>query len=193
MRTLSLDCGKCKKQLYLPIQEPSLHARCPHCETDIQVEAFPALLQAEAPAQRGEALLVDNESSCFYHPSKKAVVACEECGRFLCSLCEIELDGRRLCSTCIEKAATKGKMERLQNERVRYDDIALTLAVLPLFFFWISFITAPAALFVVIRYWKAPMSLVYRNRWRLVAALIIAGLELTGWGILGIRLLRRLM
>jgi hypothetical protein len=116
-------------------------------------------------------------------------VACEGCGRFLCSLCEIEMSGRRLCATCIERGAAKGKIKRLENTRVRYDDVALSLAIIPIFFIWITFITASAALYVALRYWKAPRSLVRPSRWKFVVAIIFSFLELMGWGYFGVRML----
>jgi len=43
--------------------------------------------------------------------------------------------------------------------------------------FYLTFITAPAALFIAIRYWKAPRSLVHRSQIRLVLAMIFASLQ----------------
>jgi hypothetical protein len=192
MNTFQLDCAKCKKQISLALQESSIQAHCPNCNTQIWTEVFPALFTGTAPGQAGENIAIDTESSCFYHPSKKAAVACQSCGRFLCSLCDVEFNGQHLCSACIEKGATRGKLERLQNERVRYDDIALILAVLPvvlIIFFWISFITAAAAIFITVRYWNAPRSVIYPSKWRFVVAITVASLELAVWGYFGVRLM----
>lgn len=191
MKTFQFDCGKCKRQVSLALPESSVRSQCPNCGTDLAIEVFPALFTGDALGRAGEALIVDDESSCFYHQSKKAVVACEECGRFLCSLCDIEFNGRHLCSACIEKGKTRGKLDRLQTDRVRYDDIALFLSVLPVIFFmfiWVSFITATAAIFISLRYWKAPLSLIYRSRWRFIVAMVLSFIQLMGWGYFGIRL-----
>ena len=74
----------------------------------------------------------------------------------------------------------------MENRRTLYDSIALSLAVLPLviFFFWFfTFVTAPMALFMSIRYWNAPRSIVHRTRIRYVMAMIFATAEIAGWGI----------
>jgi hypothetical protein len=53
------------------------------------------------------------------------------------------------------------------------------LATWPLFiFFYASIFTAPAALYVAIRYWNAPSSLVPRRKWRQMSAILIALAEL---------------
>jgi hypothetical protein len=185
MRLLQLNCGKCKEFLSLPLPEASIHAPCPKCDAEIQVIAFPALVRESAVGQAGKALLVDDESSCFYHPTKKAEVPCDACGRFLCSLCEIDFYGNHLCPICFEKGSQKGKLERLQNKRVCYDELALFLAIFPvavIFLYCISPLTALAALFVAIRYWNKPLSIVRKNRWRFVVAILVAGAELLAWG-----------
>jgi hypothetical protein len=62
-----------------------------------------------------------------------------------------------------------------------YDNIALSLAVYPLLIFYFTIVTAPTALFIAIRFWNAPRSIVHRTRARLVLAILIAGLEIAGW------------
>ena len=193
MTSFQLDCGKCKKAISVPLAEASMVSRCPECDAQLELEVFPALLKETAPGNAGEIIVVDDQSSCFFHPAKKAAVTCQDCGRFLCSLCDIEINGRHLCPMCIERSAVKGKVEHLVTERVRYDDIALTLAVVPLLIFWVTFITAPAALFMVVRYWKKPGSLLHRSRWRFIIASIFALAQVGGWGYFGGRLLMRLL
>lgn len=46
------------------------------------------------------------------------------------------------------------------------------------------------ALFVAIRYWNAPRSLVRRTRIRFVAAIVLAVLQIAGWGLLFVFLAR---
>jgi hypothetical protein len=59
--------------------------------------------------------------------------------------------------------------------------VALRLAVLPLIMFWFTIGTAPAALYLSIRNWNAPTSVVKRGKGRFVAAIFISGLEILGW------------
>jgi hypothetical protein len=73
-------------------------------------------------------------------------------------------------------------MERLENHRNLYDAIALYVALLPILFFPVTLVTAPMAIYLVIRHWSSPGSLVPRTRIRFVAAALIALVQLTGWG-----------
>jgi hypothetical protein len=160
---------------------------CRSCGAELQVEVFPALLRADKGLDEAEAVLLEGESSCFYHPDKKAVLACEACGRFVCALCDCDLHGQHYCPTCLDVGKTKGKIKNLENYRVLYDTIALALAVLPivtLVFWFASLLTAPAAIFVAIRYWNAPRSIVHRTKIRYVLAIVFATVELAGWGLL---------
>src|SRR4029453_12242931 len=62
-------------------------APCPACGTLLEVEVFPAFHRSLPAVAAAEAVLTDEEASCFFHPEKKAVVPCQACGRFLCLLC----------------------------------------------------------------------------------------------------------
>jgi len=157
---------------------------CPTCGAPLRIQVFPALFRKFEPGQAPEAVAMDDESSCFYHPSKRAVHPCDHCGRFLCALCEIEMGGRRLCSTCLEQGARGDRQEVAKREYVYYDSIALLLAVLPVIFIWPTLFTAPMAIYFAIRYWRRPLSVLPRNRWRFVVAALIAVAQIAMWAML---------
>lgn len=159
-------------------------APCPACGAPLRVEVFPAMFRKIGAGRSGETVMVEGEASCFYHPQKKTVLPCDACGRFLCALCDCALDGRHLCPTCLEAGKTKGKIKSLDNQRTLYDSIALALAVYPVALIlgiYFTLITAPMALFVAIRYWNAPRSIVRPSRIRYIAAIIVALLQIGGW------------
>lgn len=182
MKLLQINCGKCDSPLSLPLPEASVHSPCPECGAEIEVAVFPALIRKFADGESGETLVVDDDSSCFYHTTKKAAIACEACGRFLCSLCDIDFNEQHLCPTCFETGASKGKLERLEKGRMRYDELALFLAIVPVLFYCVTILTAPAALFISIRYWNAPLSVVRNSKWRFVVASVLASVQILVWG-----------
>jgi hypothetical protein len=191
MNLAAVACPRCRTDLPVEIfNQPDL-AACPACNTLTQVRIFPAFFreldQGEAPAS----VLSDTEASCFYHPQKRAVIPCEACGRFLCALCDLDFNGQHLCPTCLETGQTKDKIKNLQTQRTCYDSIALTLALVPMLLFWATIITAPMTLYVAVRYWKQPCSVVPRGKWRFIAAIVIAALQIIGWAILIIVLMNR--
>lgn len=101
----------------------------------------------------------------------------------MCALCEIELGGQHLCPACIEAGVKKAKLKNLKRESVYYDEIALAVAILPTLFVWVTLITAPVALYIAIRHWRTPLSVVPRGKWRYVIAMVVAGLQLAAWGL----------
>lgn len=166
-----------------PFNQPDF-APCPACGVPLVMEVFPALFRKASAGPSGEAVMVEGESSCFYHPQKKAVLPCDGCGRFLCALCDCPFEGAHFCPACLETGKTKGKIKSLDNRRTLYDNIALSLPILPLlpvFTFYFTFVTAPMALYVAIRYWNAPRGILGRTRIRFVLAILIALAEIGGW------------
>jgi hypothetical protein len=174
-------CTKCRTPLPPVLYNTRELQACPSCRTRLQVEVFPAVLRPPGPGSVGERVVVDGEASCFYHPAKRAVVPCDSCGRFLCAVCDVEMNGQHLCPACIESGKKKGRIQKLENRRTLYDSLALALTVYPLLLVWLTIITAPIALYIAIRYWNAPSSVVPRSRWRMVLAIILALLEIGGW------------
>ena len=69
-------------------------------------------------------------------------------------------------------------MPQMENNRVHYDSIALSLAILPIPLFYFVSITAPLTLFLVWRYWNRPLSVIPRSKVRFWIAGILAVLEL---------------
>jgi hypothetical protein len=176
-----IACPKCRAWLLDGVFNLLEMAPCPACGVPLRIEVFPALFRPPATGPSAQPVMVEGESSCFFHPQKKAEVPCAGCGRFLCALCDCVLDGGHYCPACLEAGKSKGKIKSLDNHRLRYDTIALALALLPILVFYFTLVTAPMALFVAIRYWNAPRSHVQPGRARFILAIIIALLEIGGW------------
>lgn len=152
---------------------------CPSCRSPIAAMVFPALLRAGGVLP--EVAVEGTEATCFYHARKKAVVPCDQCGRFLCSLCQVELSGQNWCPSCIELHRSQGRLASLDHRRTMYDNMALLLAIGPLLIWPLTFLSAPATLYLVIRYWRTPASLVPRTKVRFLIAGGIALLQIAGW------------
>ena len=181
MNTPLIECPSCRTPLSEGVFNASGMAPCPSCRTPLQIEVFPALFRPAAVGRQAEAVMLEGESSCFYHPQKKAVMPCDACGRFLCALCDCEVGGQHFCPTCLEAGRTKRKIRNLERRRTRYDDIALSLTILPALCFYPSLIAAPIAIYLVIRHWNTPLSIVPRSKIRYVIALFLAMVEIVGW------------
>lgn len=145
--------------------------RCPGCGQPVRAAVFPAIASAAVGALPS-ALQGETEASCFYHPQSRATVPCQQCGRFLCALCDLEVGARHICPRCFEKT------EIVEPRRTMYDSMALALSTLPALLFWPALICAPWALFLVVRRWSAPSSIVPRTKIRFVLAALFAVSEI---------------
>ncbi len=175
-----VPCNSCG----MPLPEWELAAgeasTCPDCGTGHQIKIFPAALRVTASTPSESA--AEGEATCFDHPGSRAIASCGQCGRFVCPLCVVELRGNSYCPSCVAAGLSKVQGRDLPLSRVAYDTIALAVAVGPLLFFPITLLTGPIAVYIALRYWKRPLPLMHRNRWRFVAAMVLGVLEVGGLG-----------
>jgi DNA-directed RNA polymerase subunit M/transcription elongation factor TFIIS len=184
MNIVFAPCPKC--QAYLPPRADNrleLFA-CPGCGSQVAAATFPALYRPTATGRAGETLLADSDAGCFYHPQKKATVVCDHCGRFLCALCDVAFVGEHLCPPCIAAGRKNARFKELDRQRILYDNVALGLATLPLLVWPFTFVTAPMALFIAMRYWNHPKSIVRGSRLTALLAILIAAAQVLGWVVL---------
>ncbi|MDH3999192.1 MAG: B-box zinc finger protein [Desulfuromonadales bacterium] len=182
-----LLCSRCQKPLNAPIGRDLGDLRCSSCDSRFKVVAFPSLFK-DLQRSEGHEIQAENEAACYNHPHKKADIVCEDCGRFLCSLCDIQIGARHTCPACIDLA--KENKSELTVNRTLHDSIALSLAILPALMWPITLVTAPAAIFYAIRHWKTPTSLIPRSKIRPLAAIIIGVIQLVLWATLFVGMLR---
>jgi hypothetical protein len=174
--TSALDCPKCKTVFEIdPGEAVEFSCRCPRCVTSLQTFLFPAFTRQRETGTAGTAILDTTDASCFYHPQKQAARICDGCGRMICQLCSVELSDQCLCPACISSGRKKGRVTTLENNRTRWDSVAFSLAILSIIVSFAAVILSPVAIYIAIRHWSDPGSLVTgRSRARLVIAILIA-------------------
>ncbi len=192
MTSQAIVCGACSWPLPEELWSGEEGKTCPNCHAPVFVKIFPALIQSKTgifPQRLGE----ETEASCFYHPQNRAATPCDECGRFLCNLCTLEISGAKLCPVCFDANVRGRKLQHLETSRTMHDSIALTLATAPAVMIWPVVITAPLTFFWIFRHWNSPASILPRTRWRFYLAGVFAlteiGLIVTG--IVVFRMVRR--
>ena len=175
-------CPKCKYLFPTGDSVRNTGAPCPRCGAEVITFVFPALFRSPEIAAAGERITQNDEATCFYHTERKAELACEQCGRFVCKTCDLEIFNRHICPRCLETSKSKSKIEELETERVRWDSIALSLGVWPLLlfpcFWWANYITAPIAIFISIRHRNDRTGMVNNGNWRFTVAIISAIISL---------------
>lgn len=182
------QCLHCELTLTPELYNQPAPVPCPRCHTPLLARAFPATLRQLPTGSAGELLTSAELSSCFFHPNKKAEVSCAQCGRFLCALCDLEVEGKHLCPSCLETGMKKQTMATFRTGVTRWDNIAVLLTIVPLISIaglYFTMFTSAAALFIALWKWNSPRErLVDRGRGRMIMALILALLQLGGWAAL---------
>jgi hypothetical protein len=178
----ALLCPKCRVALPDALFNRGAFAPCPNCGVGVRCEVFPALYAGPRIGRPGELLVDASEASCFFHPEKKAAVACESCGRFLCELCDLDFAGRHICPSCLAAGRRKGALGNLDHFRFSWTGLSLMLSTVPLIIWPFTLVTAPAAIVVALIGLRRPPSLTGRRRViAMVVAMTFAISEIAGW------------
>jgi uncharacterized paraquat-inducible protein A len=181
MAATAFSCPTCKTEFSIESGTEQVAAPCPNCLTQVEAYFLPAFFRPIELGAAPQALIDQTEASCFYHPQKQAVRVCDGCGRLICSLCSIELGAEHLCPNCLAAGKRKGKLTTLEDRRTRYDSIALSLSVFSFLFYMLAIVLAPAAIYISIRHWNSPGSLLGRSRTRFVIAIVLGAGALLFW------------
>jgi hypothetical protein len=177
-------CSQCSLVLPEALLKVNGPVSCPSCQAQLEVDLFPSLFRPQLVGTVPERIVVEGEASCYYHPEKRAVVPCDSCGRFLCSLCDVELNKQHVCPSCLQARRATDQAHELISRRILYDGAALMIAagtslLFCLWFLWV--VTAPVAIFLAVLSWFKPGSLVPRTPLRGVLAILLAVLQLIGF------------
>lgn len=184
----AITCTQCGAACAVPTDDGWIRTACPVCKESFRVYPFPALFRPLLKKPRRQNAAV-GEASCYFHASKRASVPCDGCGRFLCSLCDLEFSGRHFCAACLGNArkgrpGTAPEAEDLMREKVFLPhNLAWALACyspLTLVGLYLIPVTAPAAFWFAVKHWRRPDGLQIRGRWRAIGALILVLLQLAG-------------
>ena len=176
-----IACTRCDTPINAKTINSSELIPCSGCKEPLRADVYQAFYRKLPSGSTGDPLQTDKEASCFYHPGKKAAVTCSACGRFLCALCDVDFNNQHICPACLESGKTKRKIKNLENHRVCYDKIALIIVFLSMLMIWPTMITAPIVLYMVIRYWRAPGSIIPRSKATFIVAFAIACIQIAGW------------
>ncbi|MCK6491162.1 MAG: hypothetical protein L6R48_23165 [Planctomycetes bacterium] len=106
-------------------------AVCPACRV-----AFEAIPFQPRPEPGRQPLPAGDAAPCAQHQRNRAEASCERCGVFMCAVCRIEVDGRRLCPPCFERLSGEGALPSAVVHRRNWCGMAFHLSffsMVPLF------------------------------------------------------------
>lgn len=178
---LQVPCPRCQQPIPIPDPTGSMletQLQCPSCQKTFHFYGFPALKRRLHSGDRPARIEDDQEASCFFHPDKRATAICAECGRFICDLCKVEEQGQILCPTCLDRHLTEAKAAQWTTSAPRYDNLALTAAVVPFVIgFFPAVIGIPLTFYYIYRGIRAPTPLTGKRPLRFVIAFLLAVIE----------------
>lgn len=184
MQPADLPCPACRRPLPNDAHGLAALSACPSCGEELEAIPFPALGRGVPVGSVAEPTAAPEDAACFQHPGKRAVVPCDACGRFLCALCDLEIEGSHLCPTCLEAGRRKGTVAVLERSRTRWDRIATALTLLILVCGVAAPVTAIANTVITVLQWRKPQSRVAPSRAFLLAATIVSWVLTVGLGLL---------
>src|ERR1043166_9643521 len=120
MPAQAISCASCSWPLEAGLWNRGAPARCPSCGQQVEAMVFPAVEHVRT-GMLPDALLLDTEASCFFHPQSRAIAPCDQCGRFLCGLCDLDVDGRHWCPVCLLPPPGQKRTALLEPRRTMYD------------------------------------------------------------------------
>ena len=181
MATAAASCPHCGGDV-APVESETGWQSCPSCANRLQVRIWTVVHQ-----NTNAAVALSDQATCFFHPDKAFQACCQRCGRFVCTLCDLQLGAEHICPACFERgrtdSGTEGSKAEWRSRDVLYDSIAVTLGW-GWILFWPVFLAAvPIVIVLHVKYRKAPRAYVIpRSGWRFwmaYAGLLWAPLLLT--------------
>ena len=113
---LGRQCPRCRAALPEELHDGA--NVCLTCLGDFEARVF-------HPPQRSARVLQLAHSgpeggvSCANHARNAAVAACDRCGLLICSLCQLDVEGGKLCPSCFERLSQE---ETSDTTRTRFRD-----------------------------------------------------------------------
>lgn len=167
------QCPRCRA----PLPDEQLHDGanvCLQCLGDFEARVFrPPQRNAHVfqLAQSGP----EGATSCANHARNAAVAACERCGLLICSLCQLDVAGSKVCPSCFERMSQEGGESDTTKTRFRdYGSLAAVVSFAGLIFS--VFLGIPLGLVSIYFAWKGLRNREARSSLTMVILAIILAL-----------------
>ena len=175
-----ITCPKCGYWLERSYWNQERPQPCAHCQTNLRLLVFPLAVEPAAIPQPNPNAS-QGDATCYNHAGKQAHAPCAVCGRFLCTVCDIEFRGEHWCPSCLKSQAEGQSQPVFQRSRMRFDSLALALVTIPALVISPSLLCAPTALFLCIRHWNDDPGFLPRTKVRLYLAALFGFLQVATW------------
>ena len=174
----ALTCPECGGDLPPQALVPDTEEMCPGCRVPIRGRIFRAWSTPEPQSATTSDRAFEGEAVCFFHPSNRAALPCDSCGRFICSVCDLRIGSRHLCPVCLGNGLGKQKLPEIISKRFLWSLAAFWIGLVPIvgiLMLWPALvITGASAIIVALLGWNRTGSLVRgRQRWAAVVGILL--------------------
>jgi hypothetical protein len=180
-----LLCPHCSGPLPIDLFVAGRFGRCPACHSQVEAYIFPEFHKA-ASARSEIHLAQEHEAVCYFHSRYRAKNPCDNCGRFLCEICAINVGNRDLCAECLGQLRKQRNETGLVHYAPLFDNVSLFLVTAPvitIFFWFLTIFSAPVSLFLSFYYWPRQWNLLPRSRVRFVLAILFSLILIGLWAL----------
>lgn len=178
-----LTCPHCSGPLPIDLFIAGRHSQCPACHSRVEAYIFPEFQKATS-ARSEIHLAQEHEAVCYFHSRYRAKNHCDNCGRFLCEICAINVGKRELCAECLSQLRKQRNETGLVQYAALFDNVSLFLVTAPvitIFFWFLTIFSAPVSLFLSCYYWPRQWNLLPRSRFRFVLAILFSLILIGFW------------
>jgi hypothetical protein len=178
-----LTCPRCGESLPLNLFVAGQSGRCPACYSQVEAYIFPEFHKDSAVRSEIH-LALEQEAVCYFHSRYRAKNPCDNCGRFLCEICAINVGSRQLCAECLSQLRRQKNETGLVHYSALFDNVSLFLVTAPvitIFFWFLTIFSAPVSLFLSFYYWPRQWNLLPRSRIRFVLAILFSLILIGFW------------
>jgi hypothetical protein len=182
----SLTCPACGTVLEPHGVNHAQEALCGRCRTVWRGLVFPAVTAPPPISGERSERALDGEAVCYFHPSNRAVLTCDSCGRFLCTICDMPVGSRHLCATCLSKSLGRQQIQELIPWRFLWARATFWLGLVPLLVAIVCWpallVTGGATVILGLVGWKRSGSLVRGPQtWLMVLGILLGLLQIAIW------------
>lgn len=181
---IHLGCGKCGHTIARESWNAQTASACPRCLALQYTRVYSSATGTEDAPTPPHRIQTEGEGSCYFHAANRAEAGCPSCGRFLCSLCQIQRPGGMLCPSCFSYLR-KERSPEVARRYIMHDSLALLLTTLPMALIIWPLFTTPAAIIYNLINFNRTRSVLPRSPWRKWAVFAVAGVQILLAAVIG--------
>ncbi len=147
------ECVKCKKEYQISdMGDNSIDTIiCHGCGKKNKVVIYDTILKELNQGEKICTVTEDDDANCYKHQKNLAVKSCEHCGAYICSLCDIEVNGKHICPDCFnnqQNSPSNGKSNFMHAQ------LAFILSIVQVFIWYLIPIFSIGIIIYSIIFWR---------------------------------------